>query len=281
MQCRSVDVKLADITVYTVRWSAVCSSGTESHNSRMSYNKCSFVYFINCVQICGCWLSDVGDTVRCAWQWGQQTVLQHQWGAAGCLFCENMFWRCVSQAGSEITIHAVSANNTKQHNPTQHIKTQHNTTQLNTSQHKSTQHKSTQHNTTQINTTQHNTTQHNTTQHNTTQLNTTQHNSTQHNTTQIKSTQHKTNQHNTTQYNTTQHNTNQHNTTQHNSTQLNTTHHNTTQHTSYTNSNNLRCHKFPSITETVCVTASVLVMCCINWRYFGNTDIILSDKYRL
>jgi hypothetical protein len=102
--------------IYTLRWSAVCSSGTESHNSRMSYNKCGLVYFIKCVQICGCWYSGVSDTVRCAWQWWQQRVLQHQWGATGCLYCENMFWRCVSLSGSEITKHAVSANNTTQHN---------------------------------------------------------------------------------------------------------------------------------------------------------------------
>jgi hypothetical protein len=50
------------------------------------------VYFINCVQICGCWQSDVSDTVRCVWQWWQQTVLQRQWGATGCLYCETMLW---------------------------------------------------------------------------------------------------------------------------------------------------------------------------------------------
>ena len=55
----------------------------------------------------------------------------------------------------------------------------------------------------------------------------------------------------------------------------------TTQHHSYINSNNLRCHTVPSITATVCVTVSVLGMCCINWLYFGNKDITLSDKYRL
>ena len=101
--------------IYTVSWTAVCSSGTESHNSRIGYNKYGLVYFINCVQICGCWQSDVSDTVRCAWQWWQQTVLQHQWGAAGCLYCESMFWRCASLSGSEITKHAVSANNTTRH----------------------------------------------------------------------------------------------------------------------------------------------------------------------
>ena len=124
------------------------------------------MYFINCVQICGCWQRDVSDTVRCAWQWWQQTVLQHQWGAAGCLYCENMFWGNVSLSGSEITKHAVSANNT-------------------------------------------------------------------------------------------------------------------TQHPSYINSNNLRFRTVPSITATVCFTVSVLGMCCINWRYYGNTVIILSDNYRL
>jgi len=37
----------------------------ESHNSRLSYNKCGLVYFINSVQISGCWYSDVSDTVVC------------------------------------------------------------------------------------------------------------------------------------------------------------------------------------------------------------------------
>jgi len=152
--------------IYSVRWSTVWFNGTENRNSRISYNKCSLVYYINCVQICGCWQSDVSDTVRCAWQWWQQTVLQHQRGAAGCLCCGNMFWKCVGLSGSEITKHAVSANST-------------------------------------------------------------------------------------------------------------------TQHHSSINSNNLWCRTVPSTKTAVLVTVSVFGMCCINWRYFGNTDIILSDKYRL
>ena len=55
----------------------------------------------------------------------------------------------------------------------------------------------------------------------------------------------------------------------------------TTQHPSHINSDNLRCHKFPSITVRVCVTVSVFVEGCINWWCFGNTHIILSDKYRM
>lgn len=101
--------------IYVVRWCAVWFSGTESHNPRMSYNKCGLMYFINCIQICGCWQRDISDTVRCAWQWWQQSVVQHQWGATGCLYCENMLWGCVSVSGSEITQHAVSDNNTTQH----------------------------------------------------------------------------------------------------------------------------------------------------------------------
>ena len=150
--------------IYIALWWAVWFSGTESHNPRMNYNKWGLMYFINCVKICGCWQRDVSETMRCAWQWWQQTVLQHQLGATGCLYCENMFWGCVSLSGSEITKLLCQL---------------------------------------------------------------------------------------------------------------------TTQHPSYTNSNNLRCRKVPSITAAVCVTVIVLGMCCINWRCFRNTDIILSDKYYL
>ena len=70
--------------------------------------------------MCGSWQSDVSDTVRCAWQWWQQTVLLQQWVATGsCLYCEIILWGCL---GPRLR-HRLSANNTTQ--PTQHNKTQH------------------------------------------------------------------------------------------------------------------------------------------------------------
>jgi hypothetical protein len=89
--------------IYTMRWSPVCSSGTENHNSRMSYNKFGLVYFINSVQISSCWHSEVsdqrvtlcyvrdsGDNRKCC------SISEEQQGVCvGCLYYEIMYWSCV------------------------------------------------------------------------------------------------------------------------------------------------------------------------------------------
>ena len=117
---RVIDVRIIDvllcmyiyICICTVCWSAVCCSRRENHNSRMNYNKCSLVQFINSVQNSGCWRSEVteqcvtlcdvresGDNRQCC------SISEEPQGVcAGSSYFEVMLWRCVGLSGSEINL---------------------------------------------------------------------------------------------------------------------------------------------------------------------------------